>query len=1313
MQVKKRLLAFFLSVIIIASSAAAMLSAYAQEKSLEPNKLLFESVLNDRKWIVESLVADDLSGNPYAQINGSGSSFMKEVLYNYRNDEAFNFLVNSMIAYKNTGTYASNWTQELIACLLKLVGAISDEALIDFVDNNVKSVSAIQYEDILGAVLTENYTSSWGSTLFESDADIERYRQMSNMMSRLSDVASALKDGSSLLENGVFESADDAMSYADNFIKMYEDGMEDFLTLLPESRFDPDNKALVKKITAISAAGFSAIAEAYDPLGDISGSSAETAQSVSEFYGEYFAKEFNSLLKTLGKTFEIGSFAANYAIMLNALVSQKDTTVAVMDRLSGVTHNDDMSKMLNKFSSLVEEQGNTNALAYQGIIDYIEDSGYVQKKLNTAASKIYEEALGLNKTYITTTQLVLQESIISELYSIGKLMKIAVWVADKATNISETSKKIFLCEYISDMITAAQNLYRSDYLDYLNDKSDENAKKCIDDLEFIKKLKLFGEKQAYTSVCSQTESVVGILLGGGELSDDLERRYNNIVDAYLGCTISPTVTADFSLGKGDELTVMPMQLENGSWTLYGYCRRSSGKTFSFAEADMILLSELKINGGTLKIISNQAIGTELYLPAVTFSGNSTLEIRGSSAAVGDLSNTGTLILKTDSEFLINGYCSNTGTINIQGGGDVKLVAGSNKGTVNINDSEIYMSGSFTNNGNINGSFIVTGEGYRPYDNDYFDYKAPVLDGDGTYSHLVFDSTIKEGVQINGKQKVTTFLGSGNSRIRGGEHIYLTGSASLKDNYFSGNLTFNDYSTSSNITIGGCAYMIGENSFAGKTAFKDGLSMGSGCESLTINNQCEVSGDVVYSDGIINGSDWLRLRGNLNITAKNPQIQKLEFIGLTPQTVNSNSDLTVTELINNNMSIGGVSFDSPVYVTKTLKSSNYSAYTNGKNLIVTGSAEIENKEINGDISAENWECKENLLINGTFYTSGNISIADNVTLDIDGYNQNGGTLNVGKGAVINSGNTFITSGTVTNNGTINCEKDFKATAGIVNNSALFVKGDSELKGMSGSGTYTAKGDISASGAFTADELNFSSNMPQSFKNSSSTTVKRLYIENSSKTGFTVGSVINVTESFHDYCRNLINCQNVVLTENADFISQSMIKYDFYVSGNYVVPENETLEINGDLVLNSGAEITVEEGGAILVKDGIISTSSKINVKKNAQIIVSGCMSSSSDKITVDGDLIVEEDARFSSCTVSAAGLITFKGDLNVSSGTWNNPNIAFISKLPQIVNGSAFSVNNFTVNNSSKTGFGAECDIKVNGELSLFGVTNGESHIKCQ
>ena len=141
------------------------------------------------------------------------------------------------------------------------------------------------------------------------------------------------------------------------------------------------------------------------------------------------------------------------------------------------------------------------------------------------------------------------------------------------------------------------------------------------------------------------------------------------------------------------------------------------------------------------------------------------------------------------------------------------------------------------------------------------------------------------------------------------------------------------------------------------------------------------------------------------------------------------------------------------------------------------------------------------------------------------------------------------------------------------------------------------------------------------------------------------------------------------------------------------------MNGKLILKSGANLTVEDGGTLVVKRHIDSNSATLDVDSGGLIQINDYLNSSSDTFNIDGDMIVKGDAKISSSTVNANGLITFKGDLNISSGTWNNPNIAFNSKLPQTISGSAINVNNLTVDNTSKTGIAFSSTVNYYGEYT--------------
>lgn len=117
-------------------------------------------------------------------------------------------------------------------------------------------------------------------------------------------------------------------------------------------------------------------------------------------------------------------------------------------------------------------------------------------------------------------------------------------------------QKIFECKYLEKIIDEAVKTYKTDLASYQSDKTDENAEKVLTDLDFIKALRLYGEKAAYGSMSAQMESLIGEVLGGGMTKEYLDRRYQSMVDAFLGCTFNPVSNHKLVLSSGDVLNIM-------------------------------------------------------------------------------------------------------------------------------------------------------------------------------------------------------------------------------------------------------------------------------------------------------------------------------------------------------------------------------------------------------------------------------------------------------------------------------------------------------------------------------------------------------------------------------------------------------------------------------------------------------------------------------------------------------------------------------------------------------------------------------------
>src|SRR5699024_5794912 len=126
---------------------------------------------------------------------------------------------------------------------------------------------------------------------------------------------------------------------------------------------------------------------------------------------------------------------------------------------------------------------------------------------------------------------------------------------DQTTGIKDTAKKIYICKYLDKIIDEVIKTFKNDFNNYNSNRTDENAEKVLADLQFLKQLRLYGEKSAYGSMCSQMDSWIGILLGGGETLDYLKNRYQGSIDVLLGCSLSSQTYKQLSLSKGDVLTI--------------------------------------------------------------------------------------------------------------------------------------------------------------------------------------------------------------------------------------------------------------------------------------------------------------------------------------------------------------------------------------------------------------------------------------------------------------------------------------------------------------------------------------------------------------------------------------------------------------------------------------------------------------------------------------------------------------------------------------------------------------------------------------
>jgi hypothetical protein len=1264
---------------------------------------LLDNILENRYWIIETLGKDNFTNNPYAKVNivDNSKTQRAEVLESYQEHEAFKFVVNALDVYDNPGDYVSDITDSILTGLMSLFSCDTEEGVFATLDDLIASKDELRYESVFNAVLQTDFSTSWGETYFSQSMRLEELRQQTAILNKLNTYRSALQDAVGV--NGAESSSIivyspcaakrtdyevDVRDYAGHVLSAYEQDLEKALTSNINLPLLSDNEALEKKVYAASAMGMAATYQAVtwpdSPIMD-------------EVFFDGMFDGTMKVFKGTGKTLSFATKSINVAIIMEALQSQKDTTVKTMGRLENYTDDEDLQKVLVNMAQLIEKQGDEQTLNYEAIANYIRNNKVITNFVMETTKKTAPKLLKMGAEIIGGAKGVsLTSAICRGITKSLAIIDIASWVANEVVGIKDTAKKIHILKYVDRIIAEAEGVLFLDLAIYKNNKTEENAKNVLDDLELLKMLKCYGEKTALESYATQYESWIGILLGGNDTLANQKKHTQGMYDTYLGCTASPISTTPFTLSEGDRMLIMNADGSGSDWGVYATVFKKGGGSYRFPEADYRLYGGVVMNGGTLELASGEGYG--IYLPLVTSSSGVNKITTQGKAMIGCLENNAQLAVSYDglySDIEIVDKLINTSVLNLTDTGStssIKVQELENSSSIAMINSSIDLVSTGTNDGYIDGVVNICG-GEPYFENAYFKIDRQALMGSGTYTDLRFSSKAKKGVEVEGDLKVNKNISNPSTRIVSTDDIVLVNSCTIANNYFNGNLGFRDYTSNQSFTLDGSAYAHKNVTFGGNVTLNDSLYLPSDCSTLTLNGDTLAKGDLLYKAGTIAGSGQLKIKGDVNITTISPTISYLNFVGGTAQEFNSENPLTVSKLNNSNTSLGGVTFNQKIYVTDKLYSERYSAYGNGKNVILKGTAKLDGNTINGNISAENWSCVDSVDIKKNFYTSGDISIAEGKTVDVKNFYNTSGTLTLAENSAINCSGEYSSKGTVTNAGTIS------------------IKDDALISGAFNGGTLKVKGDVSASAELTPDNLVFESKLSQYFKNTSSTSVQNLTVNNTSSSGLTVDSIIYVNNCFNDNSVKINNGENIILNSGAVYLNANTTQTDLCLASDFTVTSGETITVNGDLILKSGANLIVEDGGKVVIKKSLKTTSSQINVSEGGIVQVNDYFKSSSDTLNISGDFIITGDCKMSSSTINADGLVTFKGDLETSSCTWNNPNISFMSKLQQTVSGSTINANNLTVNNGSKNGFVLKSTINYYGTYEKGdSVITGESYI---
>lgn len=1296
---RRKLFCIWMCIVLIVTLIPSV--AFAEESATNigerTNMELLDAILQERPWVLETLLDGDVSNNPYAMIQTVGQSketlLMQYALNNCREHAGLAAVLSALEVYANSGEYVSDAGNNMVDFIKSYYGLDSNDAAMKTLDDIVTSVDELKYESIFNELIKSNYTASWGETLLEEDSNLENLRQRSKVLKKVKAYQAALKDfiglsgGSestiiidkTIPDYGEYEVTIE--KYTEHMLSAYEEDLKGYLGNTNEilSR-DAKLKEKIQSIAFLSSITAFECLIAKD----------DTPSEMEEIFKDYMFDETMKVLNGAGKLLKLGSYQMEYAIMLESLANQTESLVETFQYIAQQTDDVDLQTVLNRYARIAREAGDSKIINYEGMTSYLRSQNDVTNFIKTKVTKTLMSTLDdYFSGIIKSGQTVYMPSLGECISNLGLAVDLGVWVGNKVTGLKDTAKKIFICLYIERIAKEVAQICENDLEQYRKNPNEEAAKTIINELELLKKIRLYGEENAYDSVKYQLESWIGTLVSDGSLYERWKQYYQSGIDILMGCSTSSIGGKPLTLTDGDTLTIQSQTIGDKP-LIYGEVT-GTNKNYRIAEIDTRLMGGVCLNDAKITFSRTataheaKEIFDNLYIPFITANGTSQINVYGGAANFGEVTNNGKLsfnIGTEDASFFVSNKLTNKSDLEILSSNErtdgILCYDFENQGTVMASNAGIQIKGDINNDGAIRGRVRLCGDGQRAYADTYFTF-APkqIISGKGTFSDLYIDSTAELGIDVIGEQTITEVFSNPSTTIHNAKRLTVTGNCTIDGGYCYSDLSFRDYATSQATVLEGTGHLYGNVAFGGTTIFLDGLNVTTDCNLLNLSGFTRVAGDMLYAGGTIEGEHFLHLCGDVNITTQTPSLKYLCLEGSTPQTIQSTKTLQLEELRNCNTSKKGLLINSPISISDLIYTESGARYRQGKSMTLTAKARAEGDVIQGSISAENWTCSNPVNVSGTIFVNGTNQMEESGSLHTNDFVQKGGSLELAEGAQIIAAN------------------------------------DAAIDGSFSGGRLEVKGDVSAGALINVNQLILNGKTPQTFNNTAATIAKSLLINNNAKGGVTINSIINVTDQFKNNCKKLIKGKNIQVGALSDLEMEELAKGDMTVTGSWNISVGKTYTIPGTLHLNKGAEVTLQEGAALNINENINSNNAAILVKRGAVLNVKQYADWRSGSITLEEGAILNlgSDAKLSGVTINGKGLLIICGDLHNTNCTWNFPNLKIAGKVPQSISGADIRAENLTLENTSKSGITLQTKLQYQGEKrSNEGKINGSDKI---
>lgn len=1179
---KKRMLAGLMAIVILLAPLQYVRAA--RSEALSPNIILLEGILSgNRQWVYDTLVVDDRSSNPMALLNGTSQiSMAQKALNTYYGIDVDNEtqaalykgLVDVMIYGK--GDWFYNLVDEAGELVAWIVGFFTgSDDLENRADDLIASADELGYERLLKSALTKSYTASTGETIANADASLLLLRQTKDTLDYLNTFISFVNSGmggivadARLSEFNSTYLNDYALPYYDATYKL----LESLETLLQDPESNSDNQTLTTATAMLAEIAYLSALKPPANFDDFS-----YAGYLSE---NVIPEEIIYTYKAAGKTLSRASTVLDEYLTLSTLQQQKETLTGPITRMSSMTDDEDMEKALNHFAELLSDEFDQSILSPDYIFNYLRNNEVINKKVSKSVGKLLKKWSFLSDDALSGSVFANPVDVVS----------VAFWVADRAFGLDETCKKTYELLRLEDLIDLAEEQCKADVTAYRNNKTDANAKKALDDLQLLQRLRLYGENVAYGLAAAQTDRLLGQLFTGGEdLGAYWEEEYQRNVDTLMAASIVPPM-GGITIPSGKSATIF--YHEQGG---FHYLRCGN---LEYVDLPIRLAGGISLRG-TLSANSPFSVG---FISVDAESGAILSAIAGPIHVNELVSEKGTFSLQAhnNSQFCFETLDIQNCRYNSDNGQHIKtndlilsgtLTGGTVEATGDVTGTAVLSSSS------ISDALILCGSGTQRLN--------------GTLTTPVLQMTGAGPIVASGTTYVTDRIYGPDIQIRNDKNIIFSGST-VETGYYNAGLTVQNAQLD-DVSFAGALMDLGGTTYSGQI-HSSGVSLFG--ESSFDGSSMELSDSLFFSsDGRLGGEGGvIRLSGDGSAAGTAVLDHTLVLDGTSTQQFTG--DLSAKRLILENTGI--ISVDDSLTAVEFFDAG--SGQLTADSLICLGdTAEyVLGNAFGGSLSVQTLELEQPLSLGGDLILRENSHAAlPQMTIE--------GTLRTHMGAGVSqcevqAGGLEMTGDlTLADGASVTVLGTARMSGSLHSDTPLSITGDLLASSLVTDSTICLSGDLQNTGESYLAQLVLNGAAAQGISGDSFT-VEDLSIENTSRSGVTISPTITVTHSY---------------TNNGCPVTAEKILGS---TGDLPLSEDRTYE--GDLELTGGLSLS----GCQMSVAGDLTVTGELSLE-GAQLSVSGRLNVINGSLTIDKNSVVDMgEGVLTTCPLTLDGSLRCAGDL---------------------------------------------------------------------